>query len=401
MRKLALVCMFVGTCNLAYGQPESCCPVEPATPSSCQGNVRPLPKVLVSRKSVSLTKSGYTPGPCTPGSYTPVPYTPAPYTTAPLPPRPYTAVADGKSTGNRLQHLIQAANHLEAAGESQQAQRLRQLADREIQTLLNRLATLQAEVARFRQAAGGRQQVLVQVKLLEISRSRLRKLGFYSAKFSQPAGVGSDFHVFDDVKKLAAFLEALRQDGLIRVLAEPTLVTVSGRRATIHCGGEVPLPVARAPGAVSFEHRKLGTEVDLVPIVLEGGRVQIEIRVRHSELDPALNVRHGDRTVLGVRTRQVDTGVEIQAGQTLVLGGLARARAVKKPEYPTTNGQTTKPDRTDDKAKEVTELLVLITAQIVEPAASSSAVLPSRRNPTDSRSVTLPHRPSAKFRAPR
>jgi Flp pilus assembly secretin CpaC len=355
--------MFVGMCNLAYGQPCACRPVEPATPSACQTNVQPLPKVLASGESVSLTRS----------------YTPAPCAT-----RSYTAVADPKSTGNRLQHLLQAANHLQAAGESQQAQRLRQLADREIQTLLNRLAALQAEVARFRQATGGRQQVLVQVKLLEISRSSLRKLGFDSAKFSELAGVGSDFRVFDDVKKLDASLEALRQDGLIRVLAEPTLVTLSGRPAAIHCGGEVPVPVSQAPGNVSIEHRKLGTEVDLLPIVLEGGRVRIEIRARHSELDPALNVRHGDRTVPGVRTCQIETAVEIQAGKTLVLGGLV-ARAAKKPECPKTNGQTTKPDPTDDKPKEVTEetkLLLLITPQIVEPAASSSAVLPLRRTTT-------------------
>lgn len=351
MRKLALVCMFVGTCNLAYGQPESCCPVEPATPSTCQRNVQPLPKVVVTGESVRLTRS-------------------------------YTAAADPKATGSRLQHLLQAANHLEAAGESQQAQRLRQLADQEIQTLLNRLATLQAEVARFRQAAGDRQQVLVQVKLLEISRCRLRKLGFDSAKLSELAGVGSDFRVLDDVKKLDAFIEALRQDGLVRVLAEPTLVTISGRPAAFHCGGEVPLPVSPGPRAVSFEHRKLGTEVDLVPIVLEGGRVRIEIRARHSELDPARNVRHGDRIVPGVRTRQIETGVEIQAGKTLVLGGLVQVGAAKKPGYPKTNGQATRPDPTGDKPEEVTEeteLLVLITPQIVEPTSPPAPARVSSR----------------------
>jgi pilus assembly protein CpaC len=118
------------------------------------------------------------------------------------------------------------------------------------------------------------------------------------------------------------FLEALRQYNLVKVLAEPTLVTVSGRPASFSSGGEFPIIVPQSLGTVSIEYRQFGTRVDFVPIVLGNGRVRLEVRPQVSEIDPARSVSIANTSVPGLRTRWVDTAVEMNAGQTLALAGL-------------------------------------------------------------------------------
>jgi pilus assembly protein CpaC len=79
-------------------------------------------------------------------------------------------------------------------------------------------------------------------------------------------------------------------------------------------------------GTVSIEYKKFGTQVDFVPIVLNDGHIRLEVRPRVSEIDPARSVTIGGLTVPGLRTREVDTGVELKAGQTLAIAGLVQTR---------------------------------------------------------------------------
>lgn len=193
---------------------------------------------------------------------------------------------------------------------------------------------------------GGVQQILLHVKLMEVSRTKLRQLGFDWANFNGNDGVvqsvaglvssydlgmgtvasgGGEklaFGIVNNANSFYGLIDALRQYNLVKVLAEPTLVTVSGRPASFSSGGEFPILVPQSLGTVSIEYRQFGTRVDFVPIVLGNGRVRLEVRPQVSEVDPARSVTINNTNVPGLRTRWVDTGVEMQAGQTLALAGL-------------------------------------------------------------------------------
>ncbi|MCE9547788.1 MAG: pilus assembly protein N-terminal domain-containing protein [Planctomycetia bacterium] len=196
---------------------------------------------------------------------------------------------------------------------------------------------------------GGVEQVLLHVKVMEVSRTKLRTLGFDFAALSgtnylissvsglaapgslannvvSAAGDTVRFGIVNGDSAFFGFLEALQRNDLAKILAEPTLVTVSGRPAQFKCGGEFPILVPQSLGTVSIEYKNYGTQVDFVPIVLGEGRIRLEVRPQVSELDESHGVIINNITVPALRVRQVDTGVEMRAGQTLALAGLVQKR---------------------------------------------------------------------------
>jgi pilus assembly protein CpaC len=195
---------------------------------------------------------------------------------------------------------------------------------------------------------GGVQQVLLHVKIMEVSRTKLRRLGVDWAYLNTNIPVQSvsgllaatgvtstlatsghetfKFGLLANGSPFFAVIEALRQNNLAKVLAEPNLVTVSGRPAFFNSGGEFPILVPQSLGTVSIEYKKFGTQVDFLPVVLRDNFIRLEVRPRVSEIDPARSVTVGGLTVPGLRTREVDTGVELRAGQTLAIAGLVQTR---------------------------------------------------------------------------
>ena len=243
---------------------------------------------------------------------------------------------------------------------------------------------------------GGVQQVLLHVKVMEVSRTKLRKLGFDFAKVtgssvvsSAPsglitnsidtssslmpgvAGIGNSF-MFGIVSGSSAFfgvLDAMRQDNLVKVLSEPTLTTVSGRAASFNSGGEIPVPVPQSLGTISIEWKIYGTQIDFVPIVLGNGKIRLEVRPRVSELDESRSILVNGTTVPGIKSRQADTGVEMQAGQTLAMAGLVQTYIESLngglpwiSEVPYLGV----PFRKTRETKNEVELLMLVTPQLVE-----------------------------------
>ena len=199
---------------------------------------------------------------------------------------------------------------------------------------------------------GGVQTILLHVKLMEVSRTKLRQLGFDWANFNGNDGVvqrvsglagtfslvpgaqsvtttGGEsvaFGIIDNANSFFGFIDALKQNNLVKVLAEPTLVTVSGRPASFNSGGEFPILVPQSLGTISIQYRQFGTRVDFVPIVLGNGRVRLEVRPQVSEIDPSRSVTINNTTVPGLRSRWVDTAVEMNSGQTLALAGLIQTQ---------------------------------------------------------------------------
>jgi pilus assembly protein CpaC len=196
---------------------------------------------------------------------------------------------------------------------------------------------------------GGAQQVMLHVKVMEVSRTKLRDLGFDFADIMEDGsfitqgvsgllrnatatGVTTSadatltFGIVDANNSFFGVLSALQRNNVAKLLAEPTLVTVSGRPAYFQSGGEIPVLIPQGLGNVSVEFRPFGTQVDFVPIVLGDGRVRLEVRPRVSEIDRSLSVTLNGSVIPGFRTRQVDTGVEMRIGQTLALAGLIQTR---------------------------------------------------------------------------
>jgi pilus assembly protein CpaC len=196
---------------------------------------------------------------------------------------------------------------------------------------------------------GGVQQINLQVKVMEVSRTKLRTLGMdwtfsngsdfitsgvsglIGATTASTAAVSATgdtmrFGFVDGNNAFFGFLNALKRYELLKVMAEPNLVTVSGRPAFFNAGGEFPVIIPGSLGTVSIQYKKYGTQVDFVPIVLGNGNIRLEVKPRVSEIDPTKSVTISGTTVPGLRVREVDTGVEMKAGQTLALAGLVQTR---------------------------------------------------------------------------
>lgn len=200
-------------------------------------------------------------------------------------------------------------------------------------------------------SVGGVQQVLLKVKVMEVSRTKLRKMGSDFAIFGQNgfavssvsgiinsfnsagqtasapiANSGITFGVIDNGTTFLSFLDLLQQNQVAKILADPMLVTVSGRPASFNVGGELPILVPSGLGTTTIEYKKFGTQVDFVPIVLGDGNIRLEVRPRISEIDDSRGVQLNGATVPALKVREVDTGVELKAGQTLALAGLIQER---------------------------------------------------------------------------
>ena len=247
---------------------------------------------------------------------------------------------------------------------------------------------------------GGSQQVLLHVKVMEISRTNLKSLGFDWMNFSAGGDfVGStasglitkanpttsvfrtgaamttagretlQFGVVSDPAGFVGFMEALKQEDLLKVLAEPNLVTVSGRPASYLVGGQMPYPQPTGFGNIAINFRDFGTQIDFVPIVLGNGGVRLEVRPRVSEIDPTLSITVDGTSVPGFRLREVDTGVELKFGQTLAIAGLLQQRTIMQKrgipylmDVPYLGAAFS---RKENKINEV-ELLILVRPELVE-----------------------------------
>jgi hypothetical protein len=276
----------------------------------------------------------------------------------------------------KLEHLTKAAEHLQAAGLDDHADQVRQCAqrmrDRVLEAKMAELKKLEQEVAALQAAVGGQRQIMLKFQIVEVSVTRLKELGFDlqslggSCDQSElveilrgdacPNGDCNLAFTACDTKGIAGLLQAIERENLARVLAAPTVVTVERRAAHFETIGP--------PGA--------GTKIDALPQLLSGGRIKLEMRVSHRELDPSLNVMAGDQTIPGFRVREVDTGAEMKIGQTLAIAGPRQQRVqMQKVGVPYAMDLPVVGHafcHTENKINEVATLY-LVTPELVEGAA--------------------------------
>jgi pilus assembly protein CpaC len=169
---------------------------------------------------------------------------------------------------------------------------------------------------------------------MEVSRTKLRELGVDlswtdGAKqiTNTPVGISltNATNIFSG-EEFSMLVRALRQQELIKFLAEPTVVATHGRPARFTVGGRVPYIVPSGIGQVQVEYEEYGTSVDFLPFVVGPGRIRLEVRPEVKEPDPSLSITANDINVTAFRQRYVETAVELQAGQTFAIAGLLQSR---------------------------------------------------------------------------
>lgn len=180
----------------------------------------------------------------------------------------------------------------------------------------------------------GVQQVLLHTRIMEVSRTKLRELGIdwywngSSSSFdSTPNGIGLNdaTNVFSG-QEFNVLIKALREQNLVKYLAEPTVVATHGRPARFTVGGEVPYTIPSGNGTVTLAYEEYGTSVDFLPFVVGPGRIRLEVRPEVKEPDASRSLRLLETNVTAFSTRYVETAVELQAGQTFAIAGLLQTR---------------------------------------------------------------------------
>jgi hypothetical protein len=233
-----------------------------------------------------------------------------------------------------IDHLLRAAEHLEAAGRADDATRLRDEAKRLTlgNDLLGRkeaeLACLQQEVDRLRALAGQDAEVLLEFVTIEVDR---RKLGLKTREFekligwnspvnagAEAARVRSPMAVADANPMRMPLLRELREKGALRVLSEPTLASVSGRPASFLSGGEIPLQ-ARTEDGTEIRYVWYGTRIEVVSVLVPENRIRLNADIELRTLPDRERATDDESNAPRFNSRRLQTEVEIQLGQTLTL----------------------------------------------------------------------------------
>lgn len=215
----------------------------------------------------------------------------------------------------RIEHLLQAAEHLEKADASELASQVRELVAKEIeadkeQLLAKKMAELQqleAEVAQLRQIVGELPQIAIHAKVVELNDERMHG-GLGLVSFQSLQGDGEATSVVDEDGSLTEFFDFLKQQQMLKVLAEPSLITVAGRTASLQVGGEVPMTKKDAS-----ETR--GLRLDCTPDVGDEGQIEIALNLQLSP-PPTTGGSNKPPVADGISFK---TTVELQSGQTAFL----------------------------------------------------------------------------------
>jgi len=243
---------------------------------------------------------------------------------------------------------------------------------------------------------GGVQQVQLKVRVMEMQRAKIRRLGFNFLFSNNDGAVASTpgqltaletlgstaaavtgvaeptvaFSLLNDDELFQGFLEALKEESLLKILAEPELVTTNGRPAHMLAGGEFPILVPQSLGTTTIEWREFGVRLQMVPIILGRGRVRLELEPEVSERDFSNAVQVNGFTVPGITSRRVNTQVEMRFGETFMIAGLLSRRTTAETskipllgELPWV-GAAFRRVRYDEGE---TELVIMVTPELVSP----------------------------------
>ena len=186
---------------------------------------------------------------------------------------------------------------------------------------------------------------------------------------------------------LGATIKALETRGLVEILAEPNVLAINGKQASFLSGGEFPYPILQGGGGgigtVTVAFREFGVRINFLPVITPRGTIRLDVAPEVSALDYTAGLTIQGFTIPGLATRRVETEVELETGQSFAIGGLLDRRLTQTMEkIPLLSsvpllGKLFQ-SRTLNKTNN--ELLVIVTPEIVHPAAT--AKMPQLAFPT-------------------
>ncbi|WP_376091715.1 type II and III secretion system protein family protein [Roseomonas sp. CCTCC AB2023176] len=262
----------------------------------------------------------------------------------------------------------------------------------------------------------GSQQVALRVRFAEVSRNDLNRIGVnwnvvgsigsFAFSFLSGAGLASRVagltstvqglnagETFSGLGGSAssrnisadALIDALQREGVVSILAEPTLTAISGQTARFLAGGEVPIPVPQRDQVITVQFKRFGVGLEFTPTVLPGNRIGLRVAPEVSEISSSNALNINGYVVPSFITRQAETSVEIASGQTLAIAGLFQRRLADNLDAVPLAGDLPVIGalfRSSRFQRQETELLILITPYIVDPVRGIAPVAtPADRAP--------------------
>lgn len=268
-------------------------------------------------------------------------------------------------------------------------------------------------------SVGGSQQVMLEVRFAEVQRNIGEQLGVSgfglsnSGKFDAVTGataslvpgangagvpqlnaISDTFGIFRSVFNIGSLniegiLNTLERKGMAKTLAEPTLLALSGERASFLAGGEFPVPVIQSSGssgggnggnAITVEFKPFGVSLGFTPTVLGDKVINLVVEPEVSSIDPTASVTINGLVVPGLQTRRASTTIELRDGESFAIAGLLRR------DFSTTIRQLPVIGsiqiigslfRSSSFQKGETELLIVVTPHLVAPLRPDQVVLPT------------------------
>ncbi len=197
-----------------------------------------------------------------------------------------------------------------------------------------------------------------------------QRFDFFLPRDGVSIGVAPTFSIGFPKVQMQLFVRAVRDNGLLRVLAEPNLVCISGQTASFLAGGEFPIPVPQDQNTITIEYKEFGVRLNFTPTVLGRHLIRLHVMPEISELDFSNAVQFAGFTVPGLTERKAETTLEMSDGQTMAMAGLLSEEM---------RGTTSKIPGIGDLpilgplfssvefATRTTELVILVSPEIVAP----------------------------------
>jgi len=284
-------------------------------------------------------------------------------------------------------------------------------------------------------------QILIKVRFASVDRNRARQLGINlfnlglgnavggvtTTQFAPPAvgggssagggegvsGVAGSATFSNEFNLLAYFpglgvgadISALETKGVVQVLAEPNVLAANGKEASFLAGGEFPYPVAQGSTGglttVTIEFKEYGVRLNFIPTITPRGTIRLQVAPEVSALDYTNEVNISGFEVPGLTSRRVNTEVELADGESFMIGGLldkSTTDTFNKIPFIGDIPILGKLFQSEQKTKNDTELIVIVTPEIVSPLPANAA-LPTLNYPVPfipPNSNIAMHQPDAK-----
>lgn len=236
-------------------------------------------------------------------------------------------------------------------------------------------------------------QIRIEAQIVEISATDGDKLGFTYGNPMENATIGEEnafyagesfagnhgtgIWLVDSFAKINGRLELMMKKGKAKLLSRPSISTMSGSKAKIHIGGEIPYPKSNKNGEVSYDWKEYGIRLNIDPTVAEDESVTATVHAEVSTLDYDHQITYNGSYIPAIRSRNAHSLVHIDPGKTMVIGGLLSsddAKVVKKVPIISSIpiiGEFFKHHSNDNEKR---ELIILLTPRLVsqdDPAQMS------------------------------